>query len=239
MQLAELQPIASNDGFNDDLSKPFYTAYSKNDLKNLERGLCDGSVSFLRVSEVAITMTGMVMDKFTEAKTAHEKPLDDGSYKSISQKEKRTLLSEYVNEIKWCVGYLNVVRGLFEKYIYCQVVIDGALLLLRDAEVLAYLDFHNEVMKQRNPSEQKTYFFQNPLTKLIKIGKSNNIEKRKKMIEIGTGAELEILYVVDENIEGKLHRKFKEYRVHGEWFDDKDGLIQQFINEQLTSEGVA
>ena len=45
--------------------------------------------------------------------------------------------------------------------------------------------------------------------------------------------------VVDENIEGKLHRKFKEYHVHGEWFDDKDGLIQQFINEQLTSEGVA
>ena len=235
---SEVKTMSSNDDFLDDLSLPFYERFGGEKLEKLNQALLNGEASFLRASELSMSMMGLVMDKFTKAKAIYEQPLIDATYNNLSMKEKRQLMQDYIKELKWCGDYLEACKGLLQKYPNCTLVLDGGINLFRDSEILAYMDSHNTILKNKNPSEVKTYFFKNPTNSLIKIGKSNNVEKRKKIIEIGTGAELEVLCVLDENIEGKLHRKFKQYRIHGEWFDDKDGLIQQFIDEQLTSEGV-
>lgn len=76
----------------------------------------------------------------------------------------------------------------------------------------------------------KTYIVRHPLTQLIKIGKSFDPDKRIRTLSTQSGAILKTLLIIDSDIECELHRKFSEFRVHGEWFDDKKGLIAEYAN---------
>ena len=77
----------------------------------------------------------------------------------------------------------------------------------------------------------KTYIIRNNTNGLIKIGQSRDVEQRVRSLSTTAGSELEILCVIDENIEGELHRKFSSYRTTGEWFDDRDGRIMTYVNQ--------
>ena len=77
----------------------------------------------------------------------------------------------------------------------------------------------------------KTYFFRNEITGLIKIGKSASPKIRLNQIRGIVGAELSLIGVVDGDIEFDLHCKFKKYRQVGEWFEDRDGLIAEYIRK--------
>lgn len=89
---------------------------------------------------------------------------------------------------------------------------------------------HIAMMSSRSaiPKSQKTYFIFNPMTNMIKIGKSNDVERRMNTLSTQSGCELELLHVIDEDVELELHAKFKHIRHHGEWFYD-DGQIREFI----------
>lgn len=89
----------------------------------------------------------------------------------------------------------------------------------------AHVTARNKMIKQ---SKVKTYFFRNTKTKAIKIGKSNNPEKRLTQVQGMAGAKLEIIAVIDKDVEYELHTKFKKYQIHSEWFNDKDGLILEY-----------
>lgn len=56
-----------------------------------------------------------------------------------------------------------------------------------------------------------------------KIGKSVDVEKRKKKVELDVGEKLEILHRFSSNdysrAEFILHQKYAELRLKGEWFD--------------------
>lgn len=73
-----------------------------------------------------------------------------------------------------------------------------------------------------------TYFFLDESRGIVKIGKSTNPRERIK--GINCGAKLEIIHEIPQDIEKKLHRKFKHINVHGEWFKFTDE-IKLFINE--------
>lgn len=88
----------------------------------------------------------------------------------------------------------------------------------------------------------KTYIVRHPLTQLIKIGKSRDPDKRIRTLSTQSGAILITLLVIDKDIESDLHKRFCEFRVCGEWFDDKKGLIELAIVEgelQRKSKGAA
>lgn len=76
----------------------------------------------------------------------------------------------------------------------------------------------------------KTYIVRHPLTQLIKIGKSLNPDNRIRTLSTQSGAILKTLLIIDSDIESELHKKFCEFRVCGEWFDDKKGLIAEYAN---------
>lgn len=78
----------------------------------------------------------------------------------------------------------------------------------------------------------KTYIIQDPSTKLIKIGKSTNIQERVKSLSNTSGRKLNILLVIETDIERELHNTFSRYRGIGEWFNDKDGVILKFVKER-------
>ena len=94
--------------------------------------------------------------------------------------------------------------------------------------------------KLRLREATKTYLIKNPVTKNYKIGKSTSPTRRCRDLKGLAGAELELLYVIDKDVEKELHRKFKIYQVYSEWFDDTDGLILNFFRvEGKRNKGVA
>lgn len=81
----------------------------------------------------------------------------------------------------------------------------------------------------RRPSH--TYFVRNPLTKLVKIGKSRDVRGRIKALQTAAGTSLEVIAVIEADVEATLHNRFSGLRVHGEWFKDKDGEIHKYAVE--------
>ncbi|MER6503708.1 GIY-YIG nuclease family protein [Streptomyces sp. NPDC001455] len=60
-----------------------------------------------------------------------------------------------------------------------------------------------------------------PGSNRVKIGTSNNPEKRLKELQTGNPDRLEVLWSTPggRELESMLHRAFAAYRVEGEWFD--------------------
>ena len=56
---------------------------------------------------------------------------------------------------------------------------------------------------------------------LVKIGKANNAERRLKKIQRFSPVRLRLLAVAEggRRLETQLHRKYREHRMWGEWFD--------------------
>lgn len=68
------------------------------------------------------------------------------------------------------------------------------------------------------------YVIYNPLTKLTKVGMSENVKKRKKDLESASGMPLELKYTTEyllcpNRYETDAHIKLHEFRKFGEWFD--------------------
>ena len=68
------------------------------------------------------------------------------------------------------------------------------------------------------------YFIQSINGGPVKIGKAKNVQQRLLGFQIGCPVKLSVVAVyknVDDSLENVLHNKYSEYRIHGEWFDEK------------------
>lgn len=235
LPILQQQGNSSNDSYFDDLSKTMIDLSKiENSLEHLCESIQKGETSEVRAMEVAMYSVNFIMSRFSAAQDVMRRFCED---KNANYKECEKECLDLIGEAK---THALILQNTFSKYPSISETAKRLHTMIYYHEAYIFIGDMFQIAADRlGQKEFKTYFFKNPITNLIKIGKSIDIHRRKKDIQVGTGAELEILYVSDKNIEGELHRKFKEYRVHGEWFDDKDGLIQQFIDEQLTSAGVA
>ena len=66
------------------------------------------------------------------------------------------------------------------------------------------------------------YIIQSAVTGAVKIGRSNDVEKRLKQLQTGSSYRLVLLAKFDNqgHMEAFLHRKFEKYKssMQGEWF---------------------
>lgn len=74
------------------------------------------------------------------------------------------------------------------------------------------------------------YAFKNELTGFIKIGISNNPEKRKRSLEYACGCPLTVVFTIKtlesaEKVEREVHLKLKEHRQLGEWFNCSEAAV--------------
>jgi hypothetical protein len=65
------------------------------------------------------------------------------------------------------------------------------------------------------------YLIRETLSRLVKIGYSDNVTKRHKGLQTSNPNQLELLGHMpgDRDLEDALHERFKKRRVRGEWFD--------------------
>lgn len=82
--------------------------------------------------------------------------------------------------------------------------------------------------------EYTIYFLRNPENGLIKIGRTTNLKKRIRQIELMENTALILLRTMtgEKELEIALHRKFQEMRVSGEWFKPGEELLN-FIRNNL------
>lgn len=114
-------------------------------------------------------------------------------------------------------------------------LVESAALVESNRIKIDYFDILHDVgmtlnkMKDNDKLNARTYIVRNPLTGLLKIGKSTRFAKRIKELSTMNGTKLEVVTVFDEDIEHELHLLFKKYRKVGEWFEDSDGVIHEYI----------
>ena len=88
-------------------------------------------------------------------------------------------------------------------------------------EVIKTMEQARANIEERNikkVNNQKTYLIRDKEKDLVKIGKSNNPDLRKKSLSISSD-KLELLHTIDVDVENKLHEKYAKKRVFGEWFN--------------------
>ncbi len=96
----------------------------------------------------------------------------------------------------------------------------GPVLIKKDA-----LDWMTKVNTRKTAC---IYFIQCEDNGLIKIGFSNDIEKRFNSLRTQSPARLKLLKHMEGGVEleAKLHNKFKKYRHHGEWFEPSKEILR-------------
>lgn len=75
------------------------------------------------------------------------------------------------------------------------------------------------------------YFIKAASLGLVKIGSADKPIERYRNLQTGSPVELRLTAFIDGNAteERALHRRFEDYRRHGEWFSC-DGELEEFIN---------
>lgn len=86
----------------------------------------------------------------------------------------------------------------------------------------------------RAQPQSSVYFLRDASRPAIKIGRSTNVEKRIRQLESQVGRRLQLLATVPGGSaqEAKLHRRFADARLEGEWFSEVDELTD-FIQSTL------
>lgn len=88
-----------------------------------------------------------------------------------------------------------------------------------------------KVRKHRDSRVSKTYILQAE-TGMIKIGRSANPAGRVAELQNSSPVPLNLLGIIDEDVERKLHQQFAHLRSHGEWFQPLEPL-RKFIEKRF------
>ena len=72
--------------------------------------------------------------------------------------------------------------------------------------------------QKQNNDNKKTYVMYNNRTGMYKIGRSNNPKHREKTLQ-SEEPDVELIEQTNIDIESILHKKYKDKRVRGEWFN--------------------
>jgi len=92
-----------------------------------------------------------------------------------------------------------------------------------------------KIAEQNKPSDGHVYFLLNPLSNLVKIGWSINLYDRLKTLESQSGQNMTLVGAVrsqSNKKEREFHRRFKQERVKGEWFNYQ-GKVKTFCWRQF------
>lgn len=90
------------------------------------------------------------------------------------------------------------------------------------------------VIKMKIGNSQCVYVIYNPRFNMVKVGLSNNPQKRVKELQGASGCELELIYataplVEPYHYESLIHKNFRDIRTTGEWFEGNLEEIHAYV----------
>lgn len=90
-------------------------------------------------------------------------------------------------------------------------------------------------------SKERVYLIGSPGSPLVKIGWTDNPERRLRHLQTGSPVPLKLLALFEGGhiVEAELHRRFADKRQHGEWFDlgqDPVGVVSPFVKSAQAEE---
>ena len=183
----------------------------------------DGLACEIRAMEVAMYLVKDAMEMCQEAQDITDTFID-------TYEDYRGSMDSACESMDKARSILRIALSSFSHYPHVTKTLERMLSLLGYHKAYAIVPvIHGIQMQEVKTRNISTYFFKNPKTGLIKIGKSIDIKTRKQAVQCGSGVELDVLLVIDGDSERELHKKFAEYREHGEWFNDSDGKIEAYI----------
>lgn len=193
--------------------------------------IINGDACEIRAMEVAMYFIEDAMELYQEAQEVTDDFIHNhGDY--------RGSMDNACDLMQQSMGKIKSVLSTFHHYPYIVRTADSMHNLLY--YYMAYMVIpcisgaQIEISRAKDVS---TYFFKNPTTGLIKIGKSSDVKTRKQAVQCGSGVELEVLAIINDDVESDLHKRFSECREHGEWFRDTDGLITACIEKLKNTKG--
>ena len=147
------------------------------------------------------------------------------SYISVQNKElPKYILSEQA-VLQLLLKYSSEVRANFIKaFKETRDTLDNIYKLKELEKILPEIDTNSSYV----------YIIKNMDTGNIKIGVSNDVQKRLNTFRTGNDCQLELVYksVICSNsfsIEQSVHEYFKYYRVRGEWFKVNESEVIRFL----------
>jgi len=90
---------------------------------------------------------------------------------------------------------------------------------------------YQKMMKRKKERERYlrsgcVYFIKDPVTRLIKIGKTSDLNGRLRTLKQKCGGDLELIHSIESEdscaLEKQMHNHFDNKKVIGEWFDLSD-----------------
>jgi len=75
------------------------------------------------------------------------------------------------------------------------------------------------------------YFVGSEGSRLIKIGKASNYDKRLRELQCGSASKLHMIGLMPggKPVEAKLHKRFHHLHDHGEWYEGTDELWEFIV----------
>lgn len=99
----------------------------------------------------------------------------------------------------------------------------------------------NDVFKYQIPEDiNVVYFIQSTINGLIKIGRTTDLIKRFRGLQVDSPVPLKlIMYIEDDSkqLERELHDKFRDICSHGEWFTPSYSLLEFILKSLLDGRG--
>lgn len=198
-------------------------------LKAVSDDIEKGTACEVRAMEVAMYLVKDAMGIYQEAQEVTDAFVDTHENYEESMDSACKLMGQ-------AKTILEIALNSFTHYPSITKTLKSMFMLLNYYEAYAIIATMASIkMKEGEAENTSTYFFKNPVTGLIKIGRSVDIKTRKQAVQCGSGVELKVLLVVSGDSERELHKKFAEYRKHGEWFNDTDGKIEAYIINHKSS----
>ncbi len=87
--------------------------------------------------------------------------------------------------------------------------------------------------------EVRTYFIQSGSAGAIKIGISGDPRRRMADLQTAHPEKLRLLGILEGDCERELHKRFKDHRKEGEWFDPANELIDYIVSAAGLDKAIA
>lgn len=192
-------------------------------LEDVITDIINGDACEIRAMEVAMYFIEDAMELYQEAQDVTDKFIKDCEDYEGSMDSAWDLMKQAAEK-------MQSVLSVFQHYPHVIRTANSMHKLLTYYVAYMIVPVISGIkMESGKTKRASTYLFKNPVTGLIKIGRSVDVKTRKQAVQCGSGVELDVLLVIDGDIERELHKKFSRYREHGEWFNDTDGKIEAYI----------